>query len=150
MYCTLEDLLRLQPEKILLQNADDDNAGEFVLVPPNGAYRNIVSHVENADAVIDSYLSGRYAVPLADPVPPIVRQISANLALVGLYGRRRELDVPEGLAARSKRYMQLLKDIKSELAGIPELAGNKKSPAIVSVNKTDEDRLFSDSLLSQY
>lgn len=150
MYCTLVDLKKLQPESILLQLADDENEGTFVLDSPNIAYSNIVSAITDADAVVDSYLSGRYTVPVSSPVPSIVRQISANLALVTLYERRRELDIPEGLADRRKRHIQHLKDIQAEKASIPELEDEKKSPAIVCINKTDSDRMFSDSLLNQF
>ncbi len=150
MYCTLEDLKRLQPESILLQLADDDEDGSFVIDPPNTAYRNVLEAIKDADSVIDSYLNGRYQTPIAAPVPDVIRQMSKNLALVTLYERRRELDVPEGMAERRKRHIQHLKDIQAEKASIPELAGKKKSPAIVSVNKTDGDRVFSDSLLKQY
>jgi phage gp36-like protein len=85
-YSTLTTIKSLQPEKILLQLADDTGAGAFVETPtPNVAMQNVTSAIVDADTVIDSYLSGRYEVPVSAPVPTIVRQISANLALCNLY-----------------------------------------------------------------
>ncbi|HEX2955724.1 MAG TPA: DUF1320 domain-containing protein [Chitinispirillaceae bacterium] len=150
MYCTLDDLKRLQQETVLLSLADDDESGEFIIDPPNTAYTNVLEAIRDADSIIDSYLGGRYTVPIAEPIPDVIRQMSKNLALVTLYERRRELDIPEGIAERRKRHIQHLKDIQAEKAGIPELEGKKKSPSIVAVNKKDADRVFPDSLLNQY
>lgn len=146
MYSTLNYLLTLQPEKILLQLADDDGDGSFVQSPANAAYSNVVSAIEEADAIIDSYLSGRYETPVAAPIPVIVRQMSGNLALCMLYDRKREMDVPEGIADRRGRYMKILEDIKTEKAAIPELS--TRTPASVTTDKTDGDRIFSDDVLN--
>jgi phage gp36-like protein len=146
MYCGLDDLKKLQPESVLLQLTDDDNDGEFDAEEPNAAYSNVVTAINDADTFINSYLSGRYDVPVTGAIPGIVVQISAHLALCNLYGRRRELDLPEGISSRRKTYVKLLEDIKAEKADIPELS--KSSPAMVTVDKTETDRAFPDDLLS--
>jgi phage gp36-like protein len=144
-YSTLTTLKSLQPETVLLQLADDDGDGEFDAQENNAAYRNVVSAIEDADTVIDSYLSGRYEVPVTAPLPVIIRQISANLAICNLYERKRELDVPEGIADRRKRYMQILRDIKAETADIPELS--KRAPAAFLNSKSGCPAVFGDDLL---
>lgn len=147
-YSTIATLKTLQPEKILLQLADDDGDGAFVESPTaNTAALNATAAIEAADTIIDSYLSGRYEVPLEAPIPPVVSQMSANIALCNLYGRKRELDLPEGIEHRRKQYMKILEDIKAEKADIPELS--KRAPAAFTVNKTDDDRIFSDDVLGE-
>jgi len=150
VYSTLNDLKTLQTEEHLLQLADDIEAGAFVTIAPfNQPYVAVTQAILDADTIINSYLSGRYSVPVADPVPPIIRQISVNLALCNLYYRRRELDVPEGIAKRQKDYMKILTDIKTERANIPELSSSVIAPAAFLVSKTSADHVFSDDLLSR-
>lgn len=146
-YSTLATIKSLQPEKILLMLCDDDGDGAFVETPSPGniAFQNVASAIEDADAVIDSYLSGRYEVPLSAPIPVIVRQMSSNIALCNLYERKREMDIPEGIAARRRQYMEILRDIKAEKADIPELS--QRSPSSFQTDKTDDDRIFTDDVL---
>ncbi|MDI6711472.1 MAG: DUF1320 family protein [Bacillota bacterium] len=62
MYCTPDDVRRLT--RLLASEPDDA----------------IVPYIEKAGARIDAYLSRRYAVPLAVPVPPIIASIAADMA----------------------------------------------------------------------
>lgn len=119
-YATLDDLLALQPQSVLLQLTDDDDDGGFVRRQrrPNAALRNVESAISEAAAVVDAYIGGRYRVPIGDPVPNIVTQITANLALCLLYDRRRELDAPKGIEERRERCMSLLRDIREDKASI--------------------------------
>jgi phage gp36-like protein len=146
-YCTLDDLTRLISERTMLQLCDDDQDGEFVASPPNTAHQVAAQAIEEADAIIDSYISGRYDVPLT-AVPVQVRQISAHLTVVALFSRRSEMELPDGIAAREKKYMRWLKDIRAEEADLPGVA--KKSPAVYQVSKADDDVEFTDDLLGRY
>jgi phage gp36-like protein len=146
-YCTLDDLKLLISERTLLQLCDDDSDGEFVAAPPNHAWRVLTQAIEEADATIDSYISGRYDTPLGT-VPVAVRQMSANLTVVTLFARRTEMEVPEGIAAREKKYRTWLEDIRSEKASLPGI--DKRPPAVFQVSKTDDDILFNDNLLRRY
>jgi phage gp36-like protein len=145
MYATLKTLLALQPREVLLQLADDNNDGEFRARPQNSAYRNVQAAVKEASGIIDSYISGRYSLPLSAPYPELITQMASHLALCALYDRRRELDVPEGIKDRRDRYMALLKDIRSEKASIPGLPRPNPAAALVSAPQ----REFSDSLLAK-
>jgi phage gp36-like protein len=145
MYATLKTLLALQPREVLLQLADDDGDGDFRARPQNSAYRNVQAAVTEAANIIDSYIGGRYRLPLAKPYPQILVQAGSHLALCALYDRRRELDVPEGIKERRARYMAFLKDIQSERASIPEL--RRPNPAAVLVSAPKEE--FSNSLLAK-
>jgi len=151
MYSTLDNIQELQTIEVLLQLSDDNNEGQFVISPtPNAAYGIVVDAINAADVIINSYLSGRYTVPIPMPVPPLVVQISANFALCNLYERRRELDVPEGITVRRRRFTDLLKDIKTGTASIPELETSPVNiaPAPFLVTRSSADQVFSDDLLS--
>jgi len=145
MYATLKTLLALQPKEVLLQLTDDDAKGEFTSSPQNTAYKNVMSAINEASDIVDSYISGRYRLPLEKPYPDIIAQTTAQLALCLLYDRRRELDVPEGIEARRKRCMEWLKDVQSERASIPDLSRPTPSAMLVSAPA----REFGDSLLAK-
>jgi phage gp36-like protein len=145
MYATLKTLLALQPKEVLLQLTDDDANGTFTARPRNAAYRNALSACEEASDIVDSYISGRYAVPLEKPYPDIIVQTAGQLALCLLYDRRRELDVPEGIKERRQRAMEWLKDVQSERASIPELRRPAPSAMLVSA----PPREFGNALLGK-
>lgn len=75
----------------------------------------------DAGALIDSYLAGRYRLPLALPPPAPLPTIAHDLALARLYRHA----VPEQVAARATEARRLLADLaagKSLLAGAAEAA----------------------------
>jgi len=149
MYSSVTDIKRLISEATLLQLCDDDNVGAIVESPSNTAYLNIVAAIEQADALINTYIGGRYTVPVTlDPLPQILRDASGNLAVCNLFDRRREMDVPEGVERRRKSILQVLKDIAAGTAEIAELSS--ASSASILTNKTAADRMFTDTLLNRF
>lgn len=62
MYCTPEDVRRLSE---VLAGATDADIGPFIA---------------KAAARIDAHLARRYVVPLAEPVPPVISSIAADMA----------------------------------------------------------------------
>jgi phage gp36-like protein len=145
MYASLKTLLRLQPKEVLLQLTDDDANGAFTSRPRNAAYRNVMAAIKEASDIVDSYIGGRYRLPIVKPYPDIVVQTAAQLALCLLYDRRRELDVPEGIKERRHRCMTWLKDVQSERAEIPEL--RRPTPAATLVSAASRE--FGESLLAR-
>ena len=148
MYATLDYLKTLLPESLLLALCDDDGDGAFITTPPNGATRTMLAAITAADIVINGHLSGRYTVPITGTVPAIVEQISGNLAICNLYHRKRESDVPEGIADRRRESMKLLEGIKAEKIDILEL--DKTTPSAFVTSSASADRMFPDSLLEAY
>ena len=149
MYSSATDIKRLISEATLLQLCDDDNVGAIVESPSNTAYLNIVAAIEQADALINTYIGGRYTVPVTlVPLPQILRDASGNLAVCNLFDRRREMDVPEGVERRRKSILQLLKDIAAGTAEIAELSTS--ASVAIHTNKTAADRMFTDTLLNTF
>lgn len=67
----------------LLQLADRDGNGSVDAAV-------LAAAIEKADDLIDSYLRGRYDLPLQAPVPVIVRELSVDLSIYFLQQARRE------------------------------------------------------------
>jgi phage gp36-like protein len=146
MYCTSDDLTRLLPESELLELADDD--GVASLDDP-GVQAVLAEAIDQADREIDAYVGMVKAVPL-DPVPPLVANLSAKIAVHGLYIRRPGLSIPDSIAEAYKQALQMLgriaagklslgqeKDGATEEPGTVQMATVTGSPRFTSRTWSD-------------
>lgn len=104
-YCTLDDLKKVLPEARLVKLTDDEGLGQIDTARVDEA-------IAQADGEIDTYLGGRYGVPLSS-VPPLVKRCSCDIAVYHLYSRRVE-ELPE---ARSARYRDAVRTLEKIAAG---------------------------------
>lgn len=79
-YSTLDDLKNQLNEADLIQLTDDADTGAVVTTVTDAM-------IAKADALIDSYIGARYAVPLTT-VPAIITHYSAVIAIYLLFSRR--------------------------------------------------------------
>lgn len=131
-YSQLADIQERIPEDILLQLTDDDDTGSVDEAKVNAA-------ITRADSEIDAWCSGRYAVPFAT-VPPIIAELSADLAAYYVYSRRQEI-IPEARSERYRANQALLKAISAGQVQLPGAASAKTGSTRIEV--TSNDRLFS-------
>lgn len=107
MYTTVPAVLKLLPEYAVLELADDNSAGDI-------ADADVVSvleeAIEQADREIDAYAGTVRAVPL-DPVPALIENISAKLAVHNLWLRRPGVEEPENWQRETARCLRLLEQI---------------------------------------
>lgn len=103
-YSTLPDLLALLPEETLVKLSNDQGGATTVDAA------NIEAAIAQADRIIDGYVGLQRSVPL-DPVPGLIRIISANLAVCHLYRRRNQL--PEIWESQYKADLAVLAKIAS-------------------------------------
>ncbi len=81
-YCDLEDMKKLLPEAMLI-NLSNDTAGATAVDQDN-----IDEAIDQADREIDAYLHiAGHSVPI-DPVPPLVKNLSAKMAIWNLHLRK--------------------------------------------------------------
>ena len=97
--------------------------------------------IEDADAEIDSYCGGHYAVPFSS-VPLMIRKLSVDMAVYHLFSRRSVLKVPE---ERQKRYDNAIRFLRDVSKGVISLGAN--APADPKGNsaqatRTEDDRIF--------
>jgi len=139
-YCTLADIQRHLQASDLVDLTDDAGTGEIDETV-------VTEAIAAADALIDGYISGRYAVPLAT-VPALVMRISVDLAIVALYERKKFLDVPDQLRETRKNAVDLLKAIQRGDVLLGLAAGSTEATTgNVLTNKTAADRTFTAELL---
>lgn len=72
--------------------------------------------ITSADTLIDTYLGGRYAIPVAAPVPDVIVKISTDLTIYNLYLRRFDAN-EDALKVARKRYEDALDLLKRISAG---------------------------------
>jgi phage gp36-like protein len=139
VYSTLADIKKLLPEEVIVQLTDDEGLGAV-------GQARVDEAVTQADAEIDSYIGGRYSVPLST-VPDIVKKHSVDIAIYNLYSRVVQ-DVPE---IRRERYKNAISQLKDIARGTVSL-GMADPPAAADdggaeTNKpTDENVFTRDSL----
>lgn len=134
-YCSQSDIERKRiPTDTLIQLTDDNGVGEIDAEIVAGA-------CNDATVLVDSYLRGRYPLPL-NPIPPIVVTIAADLAAFDLYGLRPQFEIPKTIADRRGTALQLLARIQD---GKMPLYDESTQAAVTSTSApsiTGPERLF--------
>jgi len=80
-YCVYADLLKIVPEKVLLQLTDDARTG--------AVDEDVITEAIDAEAdVIDAYIGRIAKLPIdSGSVPPILKRLNARMAIYHLYAR---------------------------------------------------------------
>lgn len=119
-YCTQADLIERFGEAEITQLSD--RAGEGTL---DSAV--VASAIDDADAEIDGYLSGRYALPLAS-VPAVMVRLACDIARYYLFGH----DVTDLVKERYDQAIGYLVQIATGVIGLgPEDPGPESGTATV-------------------
>ena len=142
-YCTIEDIRKVLPETDLVQLTDDEGAGT---IHP----QRLEEAIAQADADIDSYLSGKYAVPLT-PVPAVLKKLSADIAVYNLYSRRLE-QIPETRAERYRNAVRMLEGIARGTISVgaaapPQPAADAGGP---EATRSADERVFTKTTLEGF
>ncbi len=135
-YCSIDDIVKRQPEIDLVKLTDDSGLGEVKADV-------LESAIQDADAVINGHLRGRLDVPVS-PVPELLRRLSVDLTLHFLHQRR-------GLDTYKQRYedaRELLKEIRAGTLVLGGLEKSEKSRFFVT-NKNAADRVFTKDVLDR-
>jgi phage gp36-like protein len=143
-YATLDDLKLAAPEGDLKDLTDEARTGD---VDERKAERAIAK----ADTRIDSYLRGRYALPL-ETVPAAIRDISVALALYYLYsnGRPAPEHIKDGYEDAKAELVRIQRgEVNPFPASVTSEPDATRRPGRIRSNKTAADRYFPKDLLSQ-
>ncbi len=134
-YATLNELLQRLDEQTVILLSDDTMAAMINMDAVDRAFAD-------ADTEIDSYIGGRYAVPVI-PVPALLQRLSLDLAIEGLYTRRPHFDTPEAVVRAAKNARSLLAQIAANKAEIPGVAeADNSGTTAAGASFTTDERLF--------
>ncbi|PTW61426.1 phage gp36-like protein [Breoghania corrubedonensis] len=142
-YATQQDLIDRFGADELIQLTDR------LSVPPAAIDADVVARaLSDADALIDSYLRKRYALPL-DPAPPVLVKIASDLARYNLYDDGADKDGPVVRAQGSA--LAWLRDVSKGLIELDDGTGD--APAASGggqVRASYPDRVFTRDSLRGY
>lgn len=123
-YCSVDDVKRLLNPSVLINLTDDNGAGMI-------DETRILDAIAQADAEIDGYVSVVMPTPL-DPVPLLIRTLSAQIAIWRLYMRQEHPS--EAWAGVYKNAIKLLENIAGgRLSFGPATGSLAAAPQSVSV-----------------
>ena len=110
MYATVEDLVSLfgEDEITVLSNRGTSDVLDRAAIETAIGY---------AGSEVDSYLSPRYAVPLAPPVPPVVMMVTADIVRYRLTSG--DVSEKDPIVTRYKATVAWLKDVASGVVSLP-------------------------------
>ena len=113
-YATLNDLVARFGQEELIQLTDRQGLG---VIDGNAVQAALV----DADALIESYLAQRYALPVS-PVPQLLKRIAADTARFLLHGNA----ATEAVRAAYKDALKVLSDLSDGPAVLPGAAAAPK------------------------
>lgn len=143
MYCNLDDLISIIPEKELINLSNDKPADTINRVTVNIC-------MSFADELINASLRNKYRLPLSF-VPDLVKQLSADITAYRVYSRRPK-DVPEHIKQNYEFALKILANIQKGITVLdlpsehPDESGVQASSSMYITNKRPEDRRFPESL----
>lgn len=135
MYCTQTDLGSQISDADLLLLADDDGDGAVDAAVLTKVFTDVAD-------LIDGYLAGRYSLPL-NPVPEVLRTLSAQMSIYQLYARRTQ-GVPDHRQAQydaAIRYLEKLGEGKITL-GPDDPSGNPPALNQLELDPENPVRIF--------
>ncbi len=135
-YCSRSDLEKAVEAKALVDLTDDESAGSTNPLVET----RIAEACAKASGLVDSYLEGRYSLPLAT-VPEAVKSIAEDITLQLLFLRRPSIGIPEGIAARYKTAVEMLKAMRDGKQDLGVSDRPAKAPTIVA-KASGPERLF--------
>ena len=140
MYCDLTDIQKYKDPAIYVQITNDLDGDEVD--------ESIIDEIaDKSDNIINSYIGGRYQLPLAE-TPKIIRNIAIDLTVKFLYDRRLG-EKNEIIEEAYENAIELLKEIRDGKLFIPELDTTEeklKGGYAVVRNK----RIFTDNVLEEF
>lgn len=138
MYATQQNLIDRFGEGELIQLTDRHNTGAIDAVVLDQA-------IADADAEIEGYLVGRYALPLAS-VPPVLTLLACDLARYHLYDDH----ATEQVRTRYEDARRLLESIASGKVQLGLPAGGGAAPVAGSPEVSTPGREFTKDTLRDF
>ena len=104
-----------------------------------------------AEAVINSYLVGRFAIGEDDPPDPLLRKISVDLTVYNLFQfNYARTDVPNTIIWRRMYAMELLGRLQSGSITLVSQFAKDETPPLIRTNNKYNERTFDKDLLDKF
>lgn len=141
MYCSLTDLKKYMPSKVIERLSDDEGVGEIQTEVVDEA-------ISKAQTTIDGFVRGRYPDEMADVnVPDMINDICVKLAAYNLYARTLITTLPDTISKDYQYCIMMLKQIQSGKISPWAVADN---PVIFKSNKDSDDKIYTSTVWETY
>jgi len=141
-YSVITDISNAITEASVLQLTDDEGISAINESRVNAA-------ISSADELINGYLRSRYTLPLPS-TPPMIRDLSVNIAVFKLYDRRFAADMPDSIQKKYDSSIKLLESIQKGVISLGIESTSKPAEGGFKTNKTSCDRIFPKTKLDTY
>jgi len=145
MYCSVEDIVRsIDEEKLRDLTTNSSSQVEYDA--------NIINvKIDEQSRYIDSYLSGRYLLPITNVADiKLLNPICVSLVIEALYSRRL-LEMPEVIYLRKKAVINDLEKIQKGVIMLYSASGSPAAEERASSRRTSKvQRYFTDETLRNY
>ncbi len=144
-YSAEADVLLLIPSSSVAQ-LTDDTAGTTT------DSAKVTRAIAQADAFINSYLRGRYTVPITGTAPDEIRDCSAWLAIANLFERRPSAlseGIPPTVKEKRDLYIKWLESCRDGKIVLSIDGGDANEESFIVTDKDDDDLVFTDDVLDQ-
>lgn len=138
-YITATDMIQRFGEPEMIQLTDRENAIGVVDTTVLDAV------IADAQAEVDSYISVRYAMPLA-VVPDIIKSCTSDVARYKLY----DTEIPEVVKKRYDDALRFLRDVSARRAALDKDVNGAEAPANNGVKVSHKASVFNDNSLDGY
>jgi phage gp36-like protein len=107
-YISIDDIKSSRiAEARLIQLTDETDLGVVDEAKVNEA-------IAGAGEIFDGFIRGKYPLPLAEPVPGIVRTINLDLTTYAIYGLNPDFEMPKTVDARYATALKLLERLQDD------------------------------------
>lgn len=142
-YILQADLLAQVSENQLIQLTDDNKLGQVIT-------DTVTRAISDAEAEINGYLAARsrYTVPVAVPIPALIKKLAIDIAIWNLYRRRQR--VPEDVRHGYEDARRMLESIAK---GLISVGSDPPPPASSTANSGEvfgPDRLYTRDTLGSF
>lgn len=106
---------------------------------------------DSADALIDSYLYGRYCIPFEDNIEPIIKKLSIDLTICNLYEYMNHNSIlPNTISQKKDNAFSILNKLQTANIAINQdtYLNNNLQPIII--NKNVKDTIFNKNILDSF
>jgi phage gp36-like protein len=138
-YCNKADLVERFGAAELAQLTDETAAAAV-------DDSEVTKACDEATSLVDAYLSTRFIVPVADPVPTIVRKWACDIARKFLWKDRAREGSP--VLANYDAAISQLKDAAKGMIGLPDAVGVQVVQSGAAITVIASEKVFTDELLS--
>ena len=155
-YCKHSDLIKWIEENALVQLASQSDQATIMSDPVIAVLDEMIA---SADSLIDSYCLNRWPdLRTEDPVPDLINQISAQIAIYYMFQRRQAISEDRRLAYEDcLKHLKLFADGKVSLgldtSGNKAAAGTDSFQTDASSDYTvpsDDQRVFTEDKLDNF